>query len=81
MVDMATLTTFFGWCSIINIGILIFSVIIIAVFKDVVIKLHNRLFGVPQHDLPAIYLHVLGNYEMAVFVLNIVPYFALKIMV
>ena len=80
MDDMATLTTFFGWCSIINIGILIFSVIMIAVFKDAMIKLHGCLFGVPQHDPPAIYLHILGNYKMAVFILNIVPYFALKIM-
>ncbi len=80
MNDMATLTAFLGWCSVINIGILVFSAILISIVKESVAKIHGAMFGIDQHHLPSIYLQILGNYKMAVFVFNIVPYFALKIM-
>jgi len=76
-----TLTTFLGWCSIINIGLLLFSTIMMIVIRDFAIKLHSSLFGVNPEELPIIYLQYLGNYKVAIIILNIVPYIALKVMV
>lgn len=76
-----TLTTFLGWCSIINIGVLLFSTLMMIVVRDFAIKLHSSLFGVNPEELPIIYLQYLGNYKIAIIILNIVPYIALKVMV
>ena len=75
-----TLTTFLGWCSVINIGVLLFSTLMMIVVRDFAIKLHSSLFGVNPKELPLIYLQYLGNFKIAIIILNIVPYIALKVM-
>ena len=75
-----TLTTFLGWCSVINIGVLLFSTLMMIVVRDFAIKLHSSLFGVNPEELPITYLQYLGNYKIAIIILNIVPYIALKLM-
>lgn len=74
------LTTFFGWCSIINIILLMFTSIMLIVWKDPVSKIHARLFALKQEQVLQEYFQYLANYKIAVLVLNIVPYLALKIM-
>ena len=75
-----TITTFLGWCSVINIGVLLFSTLMMIVVRDFAIKLHSSLFGVNPEELPIIYFQYLGNYKIAIIILNIVPYIALKLM-
>jgi hypothetical protein len=79
MTDMNTLTEFLGWCSIINISILFLSTITLAVARKPVSVIHSKLFGVSESELPLTYMQYLGNYKIAIIVLNIVPYIALKI--
>ena len=81
MVDLLTITTFLGWCSIINIGLLLFYVIWLMVFRSLTKRIHSTLLNVDPEMLDAIYFQFLGNYKLAVIILNIVPYLALKIMV
>ena len=80
MMTIESLTTFLGWCSIINIGLLLFSTLMMIVVRDFAIKLHSSLFGVNPEELPIIYFQYLGNYKVAIIILNIVPYIALKVM-
>ncbi len=75
-----SLTTFLGWCSVINIGVLLFSTLMMIVMQDFVIKIHSGLFKVNPEALPMLYLQYLGNYKIAIIMLNIVPYVALKLM-
>ena len=79
MTDMNTLTEFLGWCSIINISILFLSTVALAVARKPVSSIHSKIFGVSESDLPLTYMQYLGNYKIAIIVLNIVPYIALKI--
>jgi len=79
MADMNTLTEFLGWCSIINISILFLSTIALAVVRKPVSRIHSKMFGVSETDLPLTYMQYLGNYKIAIIVLNIVPYITLKI--
>ena len=81
MVDLLTITTFLGWCSIINIGLLLFYVMLLMVFRSLTKRIHSTLLNVDPEMLDAIYFQFLGNYKLAVIILNIVPYLALKIMV
>ena len=80
MTDINNLTTFFGWCSIINLGILLFSTIILSAFKKPISTIHSKVFGLNQDDIPLIYFQYLGNYKIAIILLNFVPYITLKIM-
>ena len=77
--DMNTLTLFLGWCSVINIGILVVSTIALVVARGPVSGIHSKLFGVSQSDLAPLYMQYLGNYKIAIILLNIVPYIALRI--
>jgi len=81
MMTLEALTTFFGWCAIINIVVLLISTFLIMFFKQPVVRLHSKFFGVSVDELPAMYFNYLGNYKIATYVLSIVPYIALKVMV
>ena len=75
-----SLTSFLGWCSVINIAILVFSTLMMIVMRDFSVKIHSRLFHVDAEALPSLYLQYLVNYKIAVIILNIVPYIVLRIM-
>ena len=81
MDNVNTIATFLGWCTIINIGILTYSTVILTIFKNSVKKIHSKLFGVSQNGLETLYFNFLGYYKLTIILLNLVPYCALKIMV
>ncbi|MBU2711820.1 hypothetical protein KCG35_12190 [Zooshikella sp. WH53] len=81
MPNIAIVTSFLGWCSIINIGILLISTLSIIIMKERITALHNKLFGVKQTNLLSTYFQYLACYKLATIILNIVPYIALKIIV
>ena len=80
MINLETLTTFFGWCSVINFGILIITSLLLMVAKDFITSVHSKLMGVDGDNLANVYFGYLAQYKIAIFMLNIVPYFALKLM-
>jgi hypothetical protein len=80
MMDMHAFTVFLGWCSAINIGVLLVSTLALIALRRPVSNIHSKLFGVSQSDLAPLYMQYLGNYKIAIIILNIVPYLALKIM-
>ena len=78
--DIQMLTEFFKWCSIINIGLLIFSFFMIVTLKDFVYKTHSKWFPMSRERFNfAIYV-IFGIYKILVFAFNLVPYIALSIM-
>jgi hypothetical protein len=79
MINISQLTTFFGWCSLINLGIYLFSAFFIIVFKRFIINLHSKTVGVEASELPSLYFKFLGNYKIGILMLNLTPYIALKI--
>ena len=80
MITIDSLTTFLGWCSVLNIAMLSFTTFLATVLKEPLIKTHHKLFGVAQDDLPLAYFHYLSNIKVAIFMLNVMPYTALKVM-
>jgi len=80
MVTMDSVMVFLGWCSVINILVLIFSTIALLVFKEPISAVHSKMFGVDPKNLATMYFQYLANYKIAIFMLNIVPYLALRLM-
>ncbi|MBT5389088.1 MAG: hypothetical protein HN817_06310 [Porticoccaceae bacterium] len=77
--SLEQLTGFFGWCSVINIGVLLFSTIMLVLMKDWVINIHSKMFNLNPQVLAPIYFRYLGNLKLLVIVFNLVPYLALKL--
>ena len=80
MNNIDNLTTFFGWCSVINIAVLLFSTLLIIVLKEPVSKIHVKLFGLEQSRVSEAYFRYLGHYKIAILMFNVAPYIALKMM-
>ena len=71
---------FFGWCSVINIGLLILATIKLVLFRDPISSIHAKMFNMDKSDLSRAYLQFLAQYKITILVFSIVPYFALRIM-
>lgn len=80
MENTSFLINFFGWCSVLNIGILLFSTLFVIFFGNFAKSLHSKMFNIAQNRLDLIYSKYLGYYKLAILVFNLTPYFALKIM-
>ena len=74
MNDTQTLTTFLGWCSVINLGLLCVAAAALMLMKDWMTGIHSRMLGIDRSELPAMYFQYLANYKRLVLVLNVVPY-------
>jgi len=80
MFSIESITSFLGWCTVVNVGVLILSSALLIAFKHTIINIHSKLFELEKEHLPLAYFHYLANYKVAIFILNIVPYIALKVM-
>ena len=80
MDSIETIREFLGWCSVINLGMLIISTIVLMIMRSWIIKIHASLTGVTEAELPRIYIEYLGNYKILIIMFNVVPYIALSIM-
>ena len=79
MITIEIIIEFLGWCSIINIGILIFTAILLIVFNDAILNIHSKIFNLNKEYLQQAYFKYLAQYKIIIIVFNIIPYFALKI--
>lgn len=78
--NIQTVTAFFKWCSIINIGMLIFSTLILVVAQDLIYSFHGMMFDIPREGFNVIVYAFIGLYKVLIIVFSLVPYVALKIM-
>ncbi len=68
-----------GWCSVINIGLLLFSSILLIAIRGVASRIHGKMFNLDEKYLSQAYFQYLAQYKIAIIVFNVVPYFALRI--
>ncbi|MCI5221141.1 MAG: hypothetical protein D3924_00305 [Candidatus Electrothrix sp. AR4] len=80
MESLQTLAVFFGWATIINIGLLLVATVAMVFLRSTITNFHAKNFGLSEAELTPIYFQFLANYKIAIIVLNLVPYIALKIM-
>lgn len=77
--DLENLRAFFGWCTIINGGLLIFAFLICSTAGDWVYRMHSRWFRIPRETLDRTIYCFLGAMKIIVLMLNLVPYVVLII--
>jgi hypothetical protein len=75
------LTTFLGWSTVLNMSMLIVASLSLVLFRSSVSTIHGKLFGLSENDLANAYFSYLAQYKIAIFIFNLIPYIALKLMV
>lgn len=80
MNSMLELRVFLGWCTAINLGVLILASILLVAARGWATRVHAGMFGLEEADVAREYFRYLANYKIAVVVFNLVPYIALRIM-
>ena len=66
-----------GWCAIINMGLLIFWFLILVFAHDWVYRIHSKWFEIPVETFNSIHYAGMTFFKIAIFVLNVIPYFVL----
>ncbi len=67
------------WCSVINMGLLMFSFLMLSATRQWVYKIHTKWLPMTEQQFNAIIYSILGAYKISVFIFNIVPYIAIRI--
>ncbi len=75
--DIATITEFFKWCTIINGGILLLITLLLRFTQDLAYKVHNRWFGITRKHYTKETYHFLGVFKLIFILFNLTPYLAL----
>jgi len=68
-----------GWCSAINIGLLLFWWLGFMLAHGFIYRLHGKWFKLSVEKFDAINYALLGFFKIGIILFNIVPYLALRI--
>ena len=79
MSTLETVTAIFGWCTAINIGLFVLAAIFLIPMRGFVVAVHGKMLNLAEEDLSRAYFQYMAQYKIAILVLNLVPYIALKI--
>ncbi|WP_019616879.1 DUF6868 family protein [Psychromonas ossibalaenae] len=77
----ALICDFFAWCALFNIMFLLFWVVWLALAHDFVYRVHCRWLKLSVERFDAIHYAGMLVFKICIFVFNIVPYIALRIVV
>lgn len=73
------LTAFFMWCTIINMGLMLFSFAMICLGREWAFAVHHKLFKITREQFDAGIFFFLGAWKIIVFVFFVIPWIALLI--
>jgi hypothetical protein len=77
--DIQTLTTFFMWCTIINVGMLLFLALVYVVAPNLAYSLQSRWVPISRETFDVVFYAFVGLFKLIVLVFNVVPWIALLI--
>ena len=69
-----------GWCSLINIGLLLLMFVLVTLMRSFVYKMHSKWFPITESQFNIAIYSFFGFYKVVVYVFNIIPWIALSIM-
>ena len=77
--DIQTLTTFFMWCTILNVVLLVLSSLFCVCAGDWAYRMHSKWFSIPREAFNVAIYSFIGLYKILIFVFSLIPYVALSI--
>ena len=73
-------TAFFGWMTIVNLGIYFLSVTLLWLMRDFVHRMNARLFAISEQDVAKAVFAYIGAYKLLITVFCFAPWLALKLL-
>mgnify|MGYP007092492915 FL=1 len=77
-VTKENLRTFLGWCTVINLGMLLYWFLAIAFAHDFVFQVHTWWFEISKERFDEIHYTMMGYCKLAVLLFNVTPYLVLR---
>ena len=78
-ITIENLRSFLGWCTILNMGMLVVWSLAFVFARDLVFKVHTRWFRISEERFDEIHYTLMGYYKLAVFLFNLAPYLVLRL--
>jgi len=73
------LVAFFGWMTVLNAAFLLLAWLFVWLKWPWITMIVQRVFPLPEEKLDEVYLRWLAQYELFIYVFNLIPWLALKI--
>ncbi|MEJ2470964.1 MAG: hypothetical protein P8Y96_07580 [Desulfuromonadales bacterium] len=77
--DIQILTSFFMWCTIINLCVYLVWVVFLVILPDFVYNIQSRFFPISRETFNTVIYSFLGAFKIFFLVFNVTPYVALLI--
>ena len=77
--DIQTLTTFFMWCTILNVALLLLSSLLCLCLGDFAYQIHSKMFSISRETFNVMIYSFIALYKLLIMVLILIPYIALLI--
>ena len=68
-----------GWCSVINVGLLLWWLLVFTIAHDWIYNMHGKWFKLSIERFDTIHYAGMAFFKICIFLFNIVPYLALRI--
>lgn len=79
--DIGMLKELFGWMTMINLGLFIFTAVMSIWCRSFIYRVHGRMFDLEQNTINAMLYGFLAFYKIVFIVFVLAPWIALTIMV
>jgi hypothetical protein len=80
MNSLETWTTFFGWLTVVNIGIYLLTLVALMGMRSWVHKMNAKMFGIGEEEVANTSFKYIGAYKLLIAVFCFAPWLALKLM-
>ena len=77
--DIKTLIGFFKWCTIINIALFAFTIIMFLLVPDLVYKTQSWIFPISREAFNMVFYSFLAVHKIMIIIFNVVPLISLLI--
>ncbi len=77
--QLELIRAFFGWCTIINGGLVLFSFLVCSLAGDWAYRMHSKWFPISREAFTQTIYCFIGAMKLIVLMFNLVPYLALVI--
>ena len=77
--SLSLLQAFFGWCTVLNVGLLIWWFLFFWLAHDRMYRFHSQLARMSVETFDAINYGGMAIFKLGIFLLNLAPYLALAI--
>ncbi|MGD8628711.1 MAG: hypothetical protein PVH52_06485 [bacterium] len=78
--DIQTLTTFFMWCTILNLAVMMFAYLVSSIGMNWAYQIQSRFFPISREAFNIAIYCFFGLYKLVFFFFFVIPYVVLLIM-